>query len=205
MMDIATRAQSSDEALVAYAREGDTRSFGVLCERHRARIWRVAASVADGADADDIAQEATIRAYQALGRYRSDAPFAAWLTRIAANAAHDYRRSAWRRRAHPLSAIADWHDQGADAEELALSRDTQRTVRQAVADLPGKERTPVWLHYFEGFSVAEIARLEHTPEATMRSRMRSGLMRLGRTLGELAPVTGGRDTGALREAKRCGT
>src|SRR5437763_130713 len=71
---------------------GDARAFAALCDEQRARIWRIIATVARGPDVEDLAQEAIIRAWQARRSYRRDAPFHAWLCRIAVNAAHDYQR-----------------------------------------------------------------------------------------------------------------
>jgi len=195
--------EPTDDALIESARQGDSGCFGILCERHRARIWRIAASVADGADADDIAQDAVIRAYEALSRYRADAPFGAWLSRITVNAAHDHRRSAWKRRVRSLADVREGAGPSLDAEELAMGRHTQRQIRRAVADLPERERVPIWLHYFDGFTVAEIARLSGEPEATLRSRVRSGLRRLGKSLSGWDGTSEVRDGGGLREADRC--
>src|SRR5262249_14558539 len=87
-----------EEQLVQRARDGDTEAFAALCERHRARVWRTVASVARGPAAEDLAQEAIVRAFCALHTYRAASSFEAWLCRIALNAAHDYQRSAWKRR-----------------------------------------------------------------------------------------------------------
>src|SRR6476469_2120182 len=84
--------------MVRQALSGDPHAFTTLCDLHRVRLWRIAASVARGPDAEDLAQEAVVRAYRALGTYSGGAPFEAWLCRIAVNAAHDHVRSAWRRR-----------------------------------------------------------------------------------------------------------
>ncbi len=72
--------------------------FAELCEEQRARLWRIAASVARGPEVEDLAQEAIVRAWCGLASFQGEAPFAAWLCRIAVNAAHDWQRSAWRRR-----------------------------------------------------------------------------------------------------------
>src|SRR5437660_5465016 len=87
-----------DEGLVARAREGDSGAFADLCERHRERVWRVIASVAHGPEVEDLAQEAILRAFTSIRKFRGDAPFGAWLCRIALNIAHDHLRSAWRRK-----------------------------------------------------------------------------------------------------------
>jgi RNA polymerase sigma-70 factor (ECF subfamily) len=177
-----------DVDLVSKALAGDSRSFALLCERHRTRVWRIAASVARGADAEDIAQEAVLRAFRALRTYRGNAPFEAWLCRIALNAAHDYHRSAWRRK---VTLTEEPRDEGGETAESAEReverRELQRRVRQAVAGLPEAQRVPIWLHFFEGFPLAEVARLEGTPEATVRSRVRAGLRRLSLCLDDLLP------------------
>jgi len=168
---------------------GDTRSFALLCERHRTRIWRIAASVAKGADAEDIAQEVVLRAFRALPTYRGPAPFEAWLCRIAVNASHDYCRSAWRRKVTLTEEPRCENGESAVSAELEVERrELQRRVRQAVAALPEKQRVPIWLHFFEGFPVSEVARLDGSAEATVRSRVRAGLRRLAVSLDDLLPA-----------------
>jgi RNA polymerase sigma-70 factor (ECF subfamily) len=178
-----------DADLVHRARRGDPHSFVTLCERHRPRLWRIASSVAKGADAEDLAQEAVIRAFRAFGSYLGEAPFEAWLCRIAVNVAHDYLRSAWKRKVLLFEETpADESGPTQTPEGEAERREVQRRVRQAVAKLPEPQRSPIWLHFFEGFSVAEVARLEQTPEATVRSRLKAGLKRLSHSLHDLVPV-----------------
>ena len=194
-----------DSELADRARGGDLDAFVALCERHRTRVWRIVASIARGPDADDLAQEAIVRAYGALGTYRAEAPFEAWLCRIALHVAHDYHRSAWRRRVvlwHRLPAVEPaW----AESPESAVARrEVQRRVRQAVAALPPKQRVPIWLHYFEEFTLAEVARLERVPESTIRSRVRAGLRRLSLSLEDL-PAESSEDAYSLgADAKGCG-
>ncbi len=170
---------------------GDRLAFARLCEEHRDRLWRVVASVARGSDADDLVQEAIVRAYAARHTYRSDAPVEAWLCRIAVNAAHDYRRSAWRRRVINWSSWTGQSEPAGSVEDDAAHRDLCRQVREAVAGLPEPQRVPIWLHYMEGFTLTEIARLEGVQESTLRSRTRAGLKRLEgklRGLVDILPV-----------------
>lgn len=182
----------ADEELTRRAVAGDSQCFVALCERHRARVWRIAASVAGGPDAEDLAQEVIVRAFCSLRKYRGDAPFEAWLCRIAVNAAYDYQRSAWKRRVFLVAQPAELEQGECDsAEGEAERRDLQRRVRQSVALLPEKQRVPIWLHYFEGFTLVHVARVEGVPEATIRSRVRAGLRRLGVSLGDLLPPAEG--------------
>jgi RNA polymerase sigma-70 factor (ECF subfamily) len=203
-------ANRDEDGLLGRARRGDSSAFAALCEKHRHRVWRVVATVTKGgADTDDLAQDAIVRAWTALNTYRGEASFEGWLCRIALNAAHDYHRSAWKRRVFLWDRTADMgtgsrseheagisptrSDSGQDASLTAPSphveaerRETQRRIRSAVAALSEKERVPIWLIYFEEFSLAEVARLEGVPESTVRSRVKVGLTRLQRQLKDLA-------------------
>ena len=196
---------ATDQELVERARAGDAEAFAVVCERHRKRLWRLIASVSHGGEAEDLAQEAVVRAFCALPGYRGDAPFDAWLCRIALNVAYDHRRSAWQRR-----VVTWWHGGGGDEgggcgavfagdmpagggreahgespEGIFARREVQRRVRAAVAALPARQRVPIWLHFFEGYTLAEVARLEQASESTLRSRVQAGLRRLSGSLEDL--------------------
>src|SRR5690349_13059867 len=94
----ATSGREAERELVLRAREGDSQAFASLCEAERRRVWRITSSVARGAEAEDLAQEAIVRAFRAFHTYAGEASFGAWLTRITVNIAHDHLRSAWRRR-----------------------------------------------------------------------------------------------------------
>lgn len=179
-------ASDDEPDLIKRAAAGDPDAFAALCDTHRERLWHVVSSVAEPTDREDLAQEAIIRAFRSLASFRSDAPFAAWLCRIAVNMAHDYRRSAWKRRVVHLLEFSE-NDAPAiqSPHEECERREVQRRVRQAVSDLPEPQRIAVWLVYFEGFTIAETARLEQSAESTIRSRLQTGLRRLTRPLRPL--------------------
>ena len=166
----------ADSQLIERSLAGDAGAFADLCERHRERIWRVVASVANGPDADDLVQDAVVRAFLSLKSYSRSAPFTAWLSKIALNAAHDYHRSAWKRRVL-LSERQPEAESECPSGEVER-RETLRKVREAVSKLPEKMRTPIWLHYFDDFSIAEVAELERTSESTVRARIKAGMNRL---------------------------
>ena len=177
----------SEIELLERAKTGDADAFTRLCEAHRGRIWRTVSSVAKRkSDAEDLAQETLLKAWQAIGSYRGEASLGSWLTRIALNTAHDHVKSAWMRR------VQFWKDDrpeepdgSAPLHEQTERAETQRKVRAAVAKLGEKERTPIHLIYFEEYSIAEVARLENVPESTIRSRVKVGLKRLSGALREL--------------------
>jgi RNA polymerase sigma-70 factor (ECF subfamily) len=174
-----------DSELVALAAGGDRDAFAALCRRHQARLWRITAGVARGADAEDLAQEAIVRAWCAIDSCRSASSFEAWLCRIAVNAAYDYHRSAWRRRVVFTGSsdieVVSSENMVQDAER----REVARKLRRAVAALPQNQCVPIWMHYFEQFSVAEIAELEQVAESTVRSRIQVGMRRLRNALDDL--------------------
>ena len=177
-----------DVDLVGRAVAGDGDAFVELCERHQSRVWRIASTVARGADAEDLAQEVIVRAFRSLKSFQGQAPFAAWLCRIAVNAAYDHQRSAWQRRVTLMERVPGEETPTEPLEGTAERREVQRRVRAAVATLPDNQRVPIWLHFFEGFSIVEVARLERAPEATVRSRMRAGMRRLSLSLDDLMPT-----------------
>jgi RNA polymerase sigma-70 factor, ECF subfamily len=187
----------------AAALAGDREAFAALCERHRERVWRIAASVAGGEEAEDLAQEAVVRAYAARRGFRGEAPFGAWLCRVALNVAHDYQRSGWRRRVTLVERCPPVED-GDSLHGEVERRELQRRVRRTVAGLPEKQRVPIWLHYFEGYSIAEVARLERTPEATVRSRVKAGLRRLSGALEDLMEDAAEPAAPLLAQRKECG-
>ena len=86
-----------DVELIAAAAVGDTDAFGLLVARHQRAARRLAIALVGASDADDVAQEAFVRAYRSLARFRPDAPFRPWLLRIVANQASNHRRGAIRR------------------------------------------------------------------------------------------------------------
>jgi len=189
-------AEMAEDALACLAADGDNSAFAALCHMHRRRLWRTRAAFASGEELEDLAQEAVVRAYCSLRTYRADAPFGAWLCRIAVNLAHDRRRSAWRRRVVVTPTVETRAAESPDM--LAARREMQRRVRQAVCALPERHRVPLWLHYFEGYSVAEIARLEGAPESTLRGRMKQGLARLAGPLADLLEEEGVEGAGYSR-------
>jgi RNA polymerase sigma-70 factor (ECF subfamily) len=93
-----TSTEDADAGLIARSREGDGEAYGMLVARHQQVAFRTAYVVCgDAAEAQDAAQEAFLKAYAALPRFRAGAPFRPWLLRIVANEARNRRRSAGRR------------------------------------------------------------------------------------------------------------
>ncbi len=179
-----------DEAgLVERARDGDHDAYEALMREHEQAAFRVAyVIVGSAADAEDVAQEAFVKAYRALGRFRPGSPFRPWLLRIVGNEARNHRRAAGRRtfhqyRAHLLEPVGG----GAEPADLVLAGERRRELLAAVARLRQAEREAIVARYFIGLSDAEAGAALGVPRATMKMRAWRGLEKLRRELGEVEP------------------
>jgi len=169
--------EDPDGRLVRKAQRGDKRAFGELVERHQAKVFTlVARTLGSQADAADAAQEAFLRAWLALPRFRGDARFSTWLYRIALNAAHDQRL---KRRVESPAELPEKADPRDPYIEHELSRDLQRALGALDEDF----RLAVVLYDILGCSYAEIAELTRVAEGTVKSRIHRGRTELAARLG----------------------
>jgi RNA polymerase sigma factor (sigma-70 family) len=182
-------ARSPDErALIGRAREGDHAAYEALVREHEEAAFRVAYVIlGSAADAEDVTQEAFVKAYRALGRFRSDAPFRPWLLRIVGNEARNHRRASGRRSFHHgrAHALEPARTESAADDEL-LRRETRRRLLAAVDRLADGERAAILARYFVGLTDAETAAALGVPRATVKMRAWRGLSKLRRELGEEA-------------------
>lgn len=155
-------ADSHDEAeLLARARAGDDDAFRALVERHSHGLFRLAYRLTGNeANAEDVVQEAFLKAYRSLHRFDSRSRFSTWLHRIAANCAMDLLR---RGRTRPEDVADDDPFDGYESLEpgpfqLAASAEIERGVERGLARLTPLERTAFVLRHFEQRSIAEIGR-----------------------------------------------
>lgn len=144
-------------------------------------VARRLAFVLCGSDGDDAVQEAIMKGWYGLDRYRGDGPFRAWLLRIVANQARNRRRAAGRRSVHELR-LAEAPVAPA-AETTALRTAQRHEVARAVAALPPKLRDAVACRHLLDLSEAETAEVLGVPVGTVKSRLSRGLDRLRETLG----------------------
>jgi RNA polymerase sigma factor (sigma-70 family) len=173
---------------VVRARGGDLDAFEVLVARHTALAHRTAVLLGAGPDAPDIVQEAFVKAFRALPRFRAEAPFRPWLLRIVANETLNAHRSA-RRRAGAELRLAT----GASAENLAEVVETPETAAlraerrglllDAVRALPYNQRLVVTCRYFLDLSEEETAAVLGWPRGSVKSRLSRALGRLRAELG----------------------
>jgi RNA polymerase sigma-70 factor (ECF subfamily) len=174
-------ARLRERALIVAAQEGDEGAFAALVRLHQRRTYAVTrAIVPTHEDAEDAVQEAFLHAYRALDRFQPDQPFAAWLNRIAANAALDLVR---RRKVRDAEEL---HDSVAlPFRDPAESDELRRRLRSGLTMLTDRQRAVIVLHDVEGYKHAEIGSMLGIPEGTARSDLHHARALLRRALGNL--------------------
>ena len=170
-----------DQLLVERAQRGDKRAFELLVEKYQRKLARlVSRLVRDPGEAEDVTQEAFIKAYRALPSFRGDSAFYTWLYRIGINTAKNYLVATGRRA--PTSTEVDAEEAESfesgeqlrdinTPESLLLSKEIATTVNAAIESLPEELRSAIQLRELEGMSYEEIAKLMDCPIGTVRSRI----------------------------------
>ena len=177
-----------DAELVGLARRGDTHAYEELVRRHQDAAARVAYLILrTGQEVEDVVQEAFIKAYRALGRFREDAPFRPWLFRIVANEARNRRRSAGRHARLALRLAQDRPSgDAAPSPESAVLRDEDRaTVLEAVSRMRDEDRLVIGYRYFLDMNERDMAEALGCAPGTVKSRLSRALGRLRQELGTL--------------------
>lgn len=168
----------TDKELVRRTQSGDRGAFDLLFLRYQHKIHTlIGRYVTRPEEAEDITQEAFIKAYRALPRFRGESAFYTWLYRIAVNTAKNHLASRSRR---PQSVDIDADDASDAVEALTESEDPEGALRreelraaieQAIAGLPEDLRSALTLREFDGLSYAQIAEVMACPVGTVRSRI----------------------------------
>jgi len=187
--------------LVERARQGDVGSYEELVRRYQQVAARTAYLAAGlSSEAEDAVQEAFVKAFYALPRFRGDAPFRPWLLAIVANEARNRRKSVARRARLALRAGQDRPSgDAAPSPEVAALEEEERTILlAAVNGLKERDRMVVGYRYFLGLSERETAAALGVPPGTVKSRLARALRRLRRILESsasesLAAQEGGQD------------
>jgi RNA polymerase sigma factor (sigma-70 family) len=176
-----------DPELVALAKRGDADAYERLVRRYQDVAWRTAYLITgSSAEAEDAAQEAMLKAYSALPRFRADAPFRPWLLAIVANEARNRRRADGRRTRLALKVAVDPGavDQGMSPEAAAELGEQRERLVAAVGALRQRDRDVVALRYLVGLSEAEVAKILGWPRGTVKSTLSRALGRLRAALGQ---------------------
>ncbi len=169
-----------DKELVQRVQQGDKSAYDLLVIKYQHKIVQlVNRFVKDPSEAQDVAQEAFIKAYRALGNFRGDSAFYTWLYRIAINTAKNYLVSRSRR-------YSDFEVDVQDAEQVEnapqlkgmetpdnvlMNEQIVLVIKSAIEKLPEEMRTAIMLREFEGMSYEEIAQAMDCPVGTVRSRI----------------------------------
>ena len=172
--------QHNDQQLVARVQKGDRRAFDLLVIKYQHRISSlVGRYISDYAEAQDVTQEAFVKAYRALPNFRGESQFYTWMYRIAVNTAKNYLVSRGRRT--PTRDIdiddAEIFSEEANLKDVAtpdalIARDQlQKVVFDAIEALPEELRMAVTLRELDGLSYEEIAEVMDCPIGTVRSRI----------------------------------
>jgi RNA polymerase sigma-70 factor (ECF subfamily) len=172
-------ASDTDQQLVQRAQRGDLRAFDLLVLKYQGRIGAlVSRYIADAGEVEDVTQEAFIKAYRALSKFRGDSAFYTWLYRIAANAAKNHLVAKGRRPgADATIEDAEVFDDGglvsetSSPEAMAMGDELAAVVEQSLQALPEELRAALTLRELEGLSYDDIAEVLGCPVGTVRSRI----------------------------------
>jgi RNA polymerase sigma-70 factor (ECF subfamily) len=172
-------ALSDDTAAVAATLRGDAASFGVLVERYQQAAFRAAyLLLRDAPAAEDVAQEAFVRAYRRLNTFRRDAAFRPWLLRIVTNLALNDLRARGRR-GGLLARVGRTSPRVTDAPHAQVeAADEASTLLRAMGELPADDRIVLHLRYFLELPEREIATAIGRPAGTVKSRLHRASRRL---------------------------
>lgn len=184
----------NEQDLIQNAKSGDVAAFEALVQTHQHIALRVAfLVVGDRTEAEDVTQEAFVKAYHAMSRFRVDSSFRPWLLRIVRNEALNQRRRRGRQERLSLRLANDPVSGGAapSPETTVITGVERRTILDLVNGLPDRYREVVTHRYLLGLSEAETAATLRIPVGTVKSRTARALGRLEHSLSNLSG--GGRD------------
>jgi RNA polymerase sigma-70 factor (ECF subfamily) len=195
MSELQTGPDASDLALVRRVQRGERGAYDLLVLKYQHKVVKlVMRYLGDAADAEDVAQEAFIKAYRALPQFRGDSAFYTWLYRIAINTAKNALAA---RNRNPVTYDLDTQGNEETAEMigklkdpetpegLALTEEIRNIVNAAIGELPEDLRTAIVLRELEGMSYEEIATAMDCPVGTVRSRIFRAREAIDRKLREV--------------------
>lgn len=189
------REAEVDRALVTQAQEGDTAAFQQLVERHQRRAFAIAIGmVRDENDAREIVQEAFLRVFKSLDRFKGGSAFFTWLYRIVTNLSIDHMRKPARREAELFDnpQIADDADKypfvsridGADPMDVVRRRQIAERIQAALDALPPYHRAVIIMREVEGMSYEQMAESMGVSKGTIMSRLFHARQKLQRALAD---------------------
>jgi RNA polymerase sigma-70 factor, ECF subfamily len=166
-------AATDEDTLLARSREGDTRAYRALVELHQDRVYGLALRILRSpADAEEVAQDAFVRAWLALRDFRGESTFSTWIHRIAARRALDRAATLKARRAREST----WEHaaETVPADAPSTSRAGSRRIEALLEALSPPQRAVIACFYFEDLAIPEIARTLAMPEGTVKTHLSRG-------------------------------
>ncbi len=166
--------REEDMVLVRKVKEGDIDAFGELVQRYKQQIYFVAYRMTNNhTDADDLSQEAFIKAYESIGNFREKSSFSTWLYRIIMNMTINHLKKMGKKQIFTLDENISMEDNSYmnNPRKIAEQRELHEEITKAIGSLPLKQRAVVELAILEGLSHREIAQVLGCPEKTVSWRL----------------------------------
>ncbi|HEV7242205.1 MAG TPA: sigma-70 family RNA polymerase sigma factor [Thermoanaerobaculia bacterium] len=171
--------------VIARVQDGDAEAYDTLVSKYLPRVVAIAWGVVRNAhDAEDLAQEAFVRAYQNIGRFRTSDPFGPWIGRIVTNLALDVMKHR-RKFRHEELAGTEPAARRDDADVMAASNDIGARIDAAIEELPEMQRLVARLHLVEEMEHVEIAAITGLSDGTVRSHLSHARAKLREKLADL--------------------
>lgn len=178
-LERATSEGWTDQQVIDQVKAGNTALYEIIMRRYNQRLYRVALSILrDPAEAEDVMQDAYVRAYQHLDQFAGHAAFSTWLTRIAVNQA--LHRLKLRKRDQQMTEFEDEEESmkvtepSLDPEQRASVMEAGQLLEEAVLELPGQYRSVIMLRDIEELSTAETAAALELTEENVKTRLHRG-------------------------------
>ena len=195
-------AANSEEGLLRGARRGGTKAFSALVEAHQEKMIHTAYSfLGSMEDAEDIAQEAFVKAYESLHSFNEKSRFSTWLYRILINRCKDFlRRKKVRQHLHSFLGTKTEEDSdpaeevqasGRDARQELSDRELETEIHKALGQLPFQQRSVFTLKYLEGFKLEEIAESLDLSLGAVKAHLWQAVQKMRRMLSRQFPVEEG--------------
>lgn len=177
----APRVRAEEREAIEACQRGEREAFDRLVELYQRNVYRLCYRyVNNHEDANDLAQDVFLRAWRAIGRFRGDSSLRTWLYRIAVNACLNHRAL----KRPPMQELPEaLADPGRGADASVLSRDESRLVREAVRQLPERQRATLILKVYHELTHEEVASILGSTVGTVKSNLFHALGNLRRRLG----------------------